>query len=134
MTNGLLLKMALEIVSCPIENVDLNHSYVNVYQRVSSPIRSDLETVPGFWPSGVSSNNFSFRRPSWCDQPNDSQALHAVTQWHLKRPLQEFIEDLLGGVLHFPFLRIIMIILIILIMPCSTEREYNTVRAGEQNT
>ena len=28
--------------------------------------------------------------------------------WHLKRPLQKFIEDLLGCFVHFPFLRIIM--------------------------
>ena len=41
MTNSLLLKMVIEIVSCPIENGGSFHSYVAVYQRVSKKIRDD---------------------------------------------------------------------------------------------
>ena len=33
--NSLLLKMAIEIVSFPINSMMISHSYVNVYQRVS---------------------------------------------------------------------------------------------------
>ena len=32
--NSLLLNMAIEIVSFPINNIVIFHSYVNVYQRV----------------------------------------------------------------------------------------------------
>ena len=35
MTNSLLLKMTIDIVDFPIKPGDLNHSYVNVYQRVN---------------------------------------------------------------------------------------------------
>ena len=34
--NSLLLNIAIEIVSFPIKSGDLNHSYVNVYQRANS--------------------------------------------------------------------------------------------------
>ena len=36
MTNSLLLKMTIEIVSFPINSMVIFHSYVNVYQRVTA--------------------------------------------------------------------------------------------------
>ena len=35
MTNSLLLKIAIEIVSFPMNSMVIFHSYVNVYQRVT---------------------------------------------------------------------------------------------------
>ena len=42
MTNSLLLKMAIEIVSFSIKNKVIFHSYVAVYQRVITLIRDDF--------------------------------------------------------------------------------------------
>ena len=45
MANSLLLKIAIEIDDVPIENGDLNHSYVNVYivyQRVALDCHSRM--------------------------------------------------------------------------------------------